>query len=74
MLNREISVKKRKESFSKLETLKNARGISFYKIAKDLGFTKSLFSDWKSGKSMPKTDKLIKIAEYFGVSVDYFAN
>lgn len=73
MLSKENAIKKRKESFTKLETLKNARGISFYKIANDLGFAKSLFSDWKSGKSMPKTDKLIKLADYFGVTVDYFA-
>lgn len=71
-MSKEIAIEKRKESFAKLEALKNARGITFYKIANDLGFTKSLFSDWKSGKSMPKTDKLIKLAEYFGVPVDYF--
>ena len=72
VLSKEIAIEKRKESFSKLEALVNARGISFYKIANDLGFTTSLFSDWKVGKSMPKTDKLIKLAEYFGVPVDYF--
>lgn len=71
-MSKEIAIEKRKERFAKLEALKNARGITFYKIANDLGFTKSLFSDWKSGKSMPKTDKLIKLAEYFGVPVDYF--
>ena len=72
-MSKEIAVKKRKESFNKLDTLVKARqGLTFYKLAHELGFTKSLFSDWKSGKSMPKTDKLIKIADYFGVSVDYF--
>ena len=71
-MSKKIAIEKRKESFSKLESIKDARGISFYKIANDLGFSKSLFSDWKSGKSMPKTDKLIKLAEYFGVPVDYF--
>lgn len=68
-----MAVKKRKESFNKLDTLVKARqGLTFYKLSHELGFNKSLFSDWKSGKSMPKTDKLIKIADYFGVSVDYF--
>lgn len=62
----------RKQSFLKLEGLVNARNITLYKVAGDLGFARSLFSDWKSGKSMPKTDKLIKIAEYFGVDVGYF--
>lgn len=67
-MNRE----KRIESFKKLEALVTARNTTLYAVAKDLGFARSLFSDWKIGKSMPKTDKLIKIAEYFGVTVDYF--
>ena len=69
-MNRE----KRKQSFLKLETLVNARNTTFYVVSKDLGFAPTVFSDWKSGKSMPKTDKLIKISEYFGVTVDYFIN
>lgn len=64
--------KERKESFLKLEELVKARDISFADMAKDLHFARSLFSDWKSGKSMPKTDKLLKIAKYFGVNIDYF--
>lgn len=63
---------KRKQSFRKLETLVSARNTTLYKVAGELGFARSLFSDWKSGKSMPKTDKLIKIADYFGVEVKYF--
>ena len=68
MLNRE----KRIQSFLKLDGLVKERGITLYKLAGDLGLSRSLFSDWKSGKSMPKTDKLLKIANYFGVTVDYF--
>lgn len=63
---------KRKQSFRKLETLVSARNTTLYKVAGELGFARNLFSDWKSGKSMPKTDKLIKIADYFGVDVKYF--
>lgn len=60
------------KSFEKLDRLRDARGISFYELGIKLGYPNSLFSEWKSGKSMPKTDKLLKIAEYFGVSVEYF--
>ena len=62
---------KRQQSFLKVEELRKARGITFYAIAKELDFAPTVFSDWKSGKSMPKTDKLIKIADYFGVDVSY---
>lgn len=46
-------------------------GITAYKVSKATGIAGSTFSDWKSGRSTPKQDKLQKIADYFGVSVDY---
>lgn len=67
-----MSREERISSFQKLESLANAKGITYYALAKELGFTPALFSDWKSGKSMPKSDKLLKIANFFGVSIDYF--
>lgn len=67
-----MNKEKRKRSFKKLEALVNSRNITFYKLADELELARSTFSDWKSGKSMPKTDKLIKIANYFGVEVSYF--
>ena len=67
-----LSQNKRKESFLKLDALAKARNVTFYKLAEELGLARSTFSDWKSGKSMPKTDKLIKIANYFGVDIGYF--
>ena len=47
------------------------KGLSAYKVAKDTGISQTTLSDWKRGRSIPKTDKLQKIADYFGVSVDY---
>lgn len=67
-----LSQNKRKESFLKLDALAKARNVTFYKLSEELGLARSTFSDWKSGKSMPKTDKLIKIANYFGVDIGYF--
>lgn len=40
-------------------------------VAKNTGITKSTFSEWKRGRYTPKQDKLQKIADYFGVTVDY---
>ena len=67
-----MNKEKRRKSFLKLEELVNARKMTIYALAKELGFSSTLFSDWKSGKSMPKTDKLVKIANYFGVPIEYF--
>lgn len=41
-------------------------------VAKDLGFSPTLFSDWKSNKSAPNAEKLVKIADYFGESITVF--
>jgi transcriptional regulator with XRE-family HTH domain len=36
-----------------------------------LGVTKNIFTDWKAGRNTSYTKHLPKIAEFFGVSVDY---
>jgi len=51
--------------------LLQSRGITTYAVAKATGISQATFTDWKSGKSSPKADKLKKIADYFGVPVDY---
>jgi transcriptional regulator with XRE-family HTH domain len=68
----ELNKEKRELCFKKLDALAKSRNVTFYKLSEELEIPRSTFSDWKSGKSMPKTDKLIRIAEYFGVDVGYF--
>lgn len=58
--------------YEKYLELRKEKGISDYKVSKDTGIPKSTFSDWKSGRSKPKADKLKILAEYFGVTVDDF--
>ena len=53
------------------EHLLQKHGVSTYKVSKETGIAQSVFSAWKNGVSTPKQDKLIKIADYFGVTVDY---
>lgn len=52
-------------------SLRDERGVSDYQVAKATGINRSTFSDWKSGRSEPKNEKLQKIADYFGVSLEY---
>ncbi len=40
-------------------------------VARATGIATSTLSDWKNGKSIPKADKLRRIADYFNVTVDY---
>lgn len=53
------------------EELCTKRGVTPYRVSKDTGIARSTLSDWKNGESTPKQDKLKKIADYFGVTVDY---
>lgn len=60
--------------YKKYVELRDSKGLTDYKVSLDTGITKSTFSDWKNGRSLPKLEKLSKIADYFGVTVDYFIN
>lgn len=45
--------------------------ITQYRVAHDCGFGESMISKWKRGKK-PKTETIIKLAEYFGCPLDFF--
>ena len=43
-----------------------------YQVAKDTGISTATLSNWKNGNYIPKIDKLKILADYFGVSIEYF--
>lgn len=59
-------------SYKKFEELLLKNNITAYRIAKNTGLYTPLFSEWKSGKSIPKVDKIKILADYFGVTIEYF--
>lgn len=56
--------------FSKIKELCADMGISIYRLEKDLGFPGASICKWE--KSVPSADKLKKVADYFGVPIEYF--
>lgn len=56
--------------YARLEQLLAANHVTVYQVAKATGISASTFSDWKSGRSTPKADKLSRIADYFGIGLD----
>lgn len=58
--------------YKKYEELLKQTGKTSYQVSKDTGIAQSVLSEWKSGRSKPKVDKLQKLAAYFGVTVNYF--
>lgn len=55
----------------KLVELRKARRLSQQDIADQLGFPRGTYSIWESGQRRPGLDSLIKIADFYSVSVDY---
>lgn len=53
------------------ENLLKMNKTTVYRVSKDTGIAASTFSDWKSGRSVPKLDKIKIIANYFDVPLAY---
>ena len=53
------------------QRLLDEKGLKNADVARATGISNMTLSDWKRGKSVPKSDKMRKIAEYLNVSVDY---
>lgn len=63
---------KLKPSYEKFEELLIKKQIRASDVSNATGIVASTFSDWKKGKSVPKTEKLALLARYFGVAIEDF--
>lgn len=59
--------------YEKFVSLLQQRDVTAYRVSKDTGIPANTFTDWKTGRSKPKFDKLMILAKYFDVPVEYFA-
>lgn len=62
----------REEMYRRYASLRDEKGVTDYRVCKDIGIALSDMSHWKKGDYTPKVDKILKIANYFGVALDYF--
>lgn len=53
------------------DALLEERGVTSAAVAKATGISAATLSEWRKGKYVPKAEKLQKVADYFGVPVDY---
>jgi len=60
--------------YEAFEKLCKERGVTPYRVAKETGVTTATLSSWKTGKYTPKSEKLQKLADYFGVNADVFSD
>lgn len=58
--------------YKKFADLLSKTNKTIYRVAVDTGISTATLYDWRDGKSKPKIDKIKLIADYFGVSIEYF--
>ena len=58
--------------YKKFEKLLAEKNVTAYQVSQATGIASATLSEWKKGTYTPKADKLLKLAEYFGVSIEYF--
>lgn len=56
--------------YAKIETLCKEKGVSIAKVEKECNIGNATIRRWD--KSFPRIDTLKKVADYFGVPIDYF--
>ena len=52
------------------EKLRDDKGVTDYEVSKQTGIATATLTSWKQGVYTPKVDKMLKLAEYFGVPVE----
>ncbi len=55
----------------KLYTLRTQYGYSQEALAEKLNVSRQAISKWELGTTLPETDKMIVISDFFDVSIDY---
>lgn len=57
----------------RLRNLRKEKGIGQVELAKQIGVGKSVVSLWEINRCEPTLGKLISLAKFFDVSIDYLA-
>ncbi len=58
--------------YEKLQDLLDKTNKTAYQVAQETGVSTATLSNWKNGNYVPKVDKIKILADYFGVSIEYF--
>lgn len=58
--------------YKKFAELLEKTNKTAYRVSRDTGVSTATLTNWKCGRYVPKADKLKLLADYFGVSIEYF--
>ncbi|WP_258088149.1 helix-turn-helix domain-containing protein [Weissella fangxianensis] len=56
---------------NRLKELRKAKGLTQHQLANELGISQQSYARYEKGDREPNIATLIKLADYFDVSVDY---
>ena len=65
-------MRKEREMYERYAKLRADKGVSDADVSRNTGIGKATLSHWKRGDYTPKVESIIKLADYFDVSLDYF--
>lgn len=60
-----------KQLAQQIKNLRTAKNLSQDELAEKLYISRQAVSKWENGEATPDIDKLVQLAEIFGVSLDY---
>lgn len=60
------------EIYDKIKEIADEKGVSIYRIERDLNFSNGSISKWKT--AVPQSTRLLKVADYLGVSYRVLLN
>lgn len=55
----------------RLKEIRLQKGLKASEVAEKLSITNNSLSEWELGKRIPPCEKIIQLADFYGVSVDY---
>ena len=58
-------------AYDRIFEIMKEKELTAYRVSKGTGISQASLADWRKGRSKPKIDKLQKLSEYFGVSIQY---
>jgi len=56
---------------NRIKELRKLKKVSQKEVASNLGIAQNTLSTWEVGRYEPDSDSLVKLADYFNVSIDY---
>lgn len=54
-----------------LKEIRRQKKLSQVKVSMDLNISREAISNYETGRRSPDIDMLVKMSDYFGVSIDY---